>query len=302
MDIKFYFRIFKGVDDLSERDINSIALLDSGVGGLTVASELIKLMPEKHYIYYGDTVHLPYGVREIEEVKDFAHKIINFLMKDKNADIVVLACNTASSAIFPEVKNDFDIPIFGTINSTTRKAYSLTENNKVAIIATEATINSGSYQQSLYKFNSNLDIYTKACPKFVDFVEKGELSGKKVYNYAKKCLLPLKNADIDTLILGCTHFPYLKDVIKDIIGEKVSLVDPAVEMAYAIKDRVYKNEDESNVKLNNMGSEELKEIINKENNKVDFMVSDINNISDLLWNNNLLSDISISASEVNIFI
>ena len=274
-----------------------IALLDSGVGGLTVATELIKIMPEKEYIYYGDTLHLPYGPRPLKEVRDFTMKIINFLVNEKKADIVVIACNTASAVALSLAKKNFIIPVYGTIDSASKTASNISENKRVGIIGTEGTVNSGAYQDSLLEFDPTLSVFAEPCPRFVDFVEKGVLSGKKVINYAQKCLEPLKEANIDSLILGCTHFPYLMDVIEEVMGQDVNLINPAVELAKAVRDNINKYNNE-NREINDKKNKIIKRV---ENNKINFMVSDKNNISDLLWNSELVNKKMISLSEVNIF-
>jgi len=265
-----------------------IAFLDSGVGGLTVATEFFEIMPRSEYIYYGDTLHLPYGPRPSEEIKNFSLKIIDFLIKEKNADIVVIACHTASAVALNSAKNKFSKSIYGTIDSASKKAAMITENKKVGIIGTEGTVESGAYQNSLLNFEDKLSVFAEPCPRFVDFVEKGELNGEKVINYAQKCLGPLKKAEIDTLILGCTHFPYLSEIIKKVMGAKVKLINPAVEMAKSVKNTVKK--DEKNNK---------KEISKK--NKIDFIVSDKNNISTLFWDGKLIDKDLISLREINIF-
>jgi len=263
-----------------------IAFLDSGVGGLTVATEFFKMIPDKEYIYYGDTLHLPYGPRPSEEVKNFSLKIIDFLINKKGADIVVIACNTASAVALDLAKNKFDKPIYGTINSASEKAVKTTENKKVGVIGTEGTVKSKAYQNAIIGYNSDLSVYAEPCPKFVNFVEKGELSGEKVFNYAQICLEPLKKAEVDTLILGCTHFPYLTDIIAKVMGENVNLINPAFELARAVKRNIQKIEFEK--KITKM-------------RKIDFMVSDIENISKLFWNGKLIDKNLISLSEVNVF-
>lgn len=275
-----------------------IGLLDSGVGGLTVAAELMKLMPDQRFIYYGDTLHLPYGPRPLEEVQDFSIKIIEFLISEKNADLIAIACNTASSSVLEKARRYFDIPIYGTIDPAVFKAISLTNNKKIGVIGTKGTINSKAYQSALKRFDSELEIYDMACPLFVDFVEGGQLAGPKVKEYANRSLLSLKKAGVDTLILGCTHFPYLLPVIKEVMGRNVDLVDPGVEMAVSIKNNIDYNPNTRGGVLNKEESG-----INKDNKKdtLDFIVSDRNNISNLLWRNDLLGDRSISVTEINVF-
>ncbi|MGM0411055.1 MAG: glutamate racemase [Bacillota bacterium] len=270
-----------------------IALLDSGVGGLTVATEFIKLMPEQKYIYYGDTLHLPYGPRPLNQVKNFTMKIIDFLINKKEADIVVIACNTASAVALSLAKNNFSIPIYGTIGAASKKATLVSKNRKVGIIGTDGTVASGAYQKAIKEFDSSISVFATPCPKFVDFVEEGNIAGKKVINYAQNCLKDLKKAKVDSLILGCTHFPYLTDIIADVMGEDVKLINPAVELSVSVKNNIKSN------LASDVKREKIEDI--DKNNKIDFMVSDKNNISELLWNSKLLNNKLIKLNEVNIF-
>ena len=264
-----------------------IAFVDSGVGGLTVATEFFEIMPEQEYIYYGDTLHLPYGPRPSMEVKNFSLEIIDFLISEKKADIVVIACHTASAVALDSAKTIFSKPIYGTVKAASKRAALITENQKVGIIGTEGTVKSKAYQNSLVNFENNLSVFAEACPKFVDFVEDGKLEGEEVLAYAKNCLKPLKKEKIDTLILGCTHFPYLSKIIKKVMGDEVELINPAVEMAKSVKTNI--------IQKNN-----LKKSKNK-TEKIDFMVSDKDNISTLFWNGKLVDKDLISLREVNIF-
>ncbi|MFP4198838.1 MAG: glutamate racemase, partial [Halanaerobium sp.] len=155
----------------------AIGLLDSGVGGLTVAREIFKLLPEEDIIYYGDTLHLPYGPKDLNLVREYVVQIINYLVSEKNVKAVVIACNTATSAALNYVKRKFDIPIFGMIKSAAAKAVKISERQKIAVIGTEGTVNSQAYQNAILKINKEVDLYAKACPRFVDLVEQGKFDG-----------------------------------------------------------------------------------------------------------------------------
>lgn len=212
-----------------------IGVLDSGVGGLTVARELFKLMPEEDIIYYGDTLHLPYGPKDLVVIRSYVEKIIQYLKDEKDVKAVVIACNTATSAALRYVQNKFSLPIFGMITSTAKKTVKLSSTKKIAVIGTEGTINSQAYQKAVKAVDPTVKVYAESCPDFVQLVEAGKFKGKEVTQTAKTYLLPLKNKNIDNLILGCTHFPYLRPVIKKIMGSEVKLIDPAHIMAEEVK-------------------------------------------------------------------
>lgn len=242
----------------------AIGLLDSGVGGLTAAREIFKVMPEEHIIYYGDTLHLPYGPKDLEILRKYVEKIIKYLIEEKEVKAVILACNTATSAALDYVKGKFDIPIFGMIKSAAVKAVEVSTSQKVAVIGTEGTINSLSYQNQIYKINSEAKLFAKACPKFVELVEAGKFDGYEVQKTALHYLSFLKETEVDTLILGCTHFPYLIPVLDRILEKKIILINPAFEMALEVKNELTK-----------------RDLIKKTNNfnKHQFIVSDKNRIS-----------------------
>ncbi|MFW5976801.1 MAG: glutamate racemase [Bacillota bacterium] len=244
----------------------SIGLLDSGVGGLTVAREVVKALPEEKIIYYGDTLHLPYGPRLLDEVRSFVYKIIDYLIEEKQVKAVVLACNTATSAALEIVKQKYNIPIFGTIKSVARHAFEVSKKNKIGVIGTVGTINSQAYQRALHNLDQELEIFSAACPEFVSLVEKGIFRGKKAEKVAHKYLEGLKNAGIDALILGCTHYPYLIPVIQKVMGNKVTLISSGEAMALEIR----KTLEEKGL---------LNQNCNTSLNQQEFIVSDKNKIS-----------------------
>lgn len=213
----------------------AIGLLDSGVGGLTVAREIFKLMPEENIVYYGDTLHLPYGPKDLNLVREYVEEIISYLIKEKNVKAVVIACNTATSAALNYVKQKFEVPIFGMIQSAAVRAVELSRDKKIAVIGTEGTVKSNAYQNAILEIDSEVKLFAKACPKFVDLVEEGKFSGVEVEKTAHNYLDPLIEAEVDSLILGCTHFPYLTPVLSKIMGNKVRLINPAHEMALEVK-------------------------------------------------------------------
>lgn len=218
----------------------AIGLLDSGVGGLTVAREIFKLLPEEDIIYYGDTLHLPYGPKDLNLVREYVEKIIDYLIAEKKVKAVVIACNTATSAALDYVQKKFEIPIFGMITSAAAKAVKISKRQKIAVIGTEGTVKSLAYQNAILKLNSKADLYAEACPEFVDLVEEGKFDGPEVEKTAQKYLLPLQEAEVDSLILGCTHFPYLSPLLAEIMGSEVTLINPAHEMAVEVKETLKK--------------------------------------------------------------
>ncbi len=212
----------------------AIGMLDSGVGGLTVAREVMKTMPAEKIIYFGDTLHLPYGPKPKIDVKKYVYKIINYF-KQRNVKTIILACNTATSMLLKEARKEINMPLFGTIDGVAERVKNVSKNNKVGIIGTKGTINSNAYQEALKREVTEFEIYAKACPKFVDLAEKGSFAGDKVEKIVREYLLPLKKKNIDTLVLGCTHYPYLIPVIKNVMGENITLVNPAETMAFRAK-------------------------------------------------------------------
>ncbi len=239
-----------------------VGLLDSGVGGLTVLKEVFNFLPDEDVVYYGDTLHLPYGPRPLWEVRNYVFNIIDYLIDEKGIKAIVIACNTATSAALTQVKSFYSIPAFGTVEGAVRKTLKVTRNKKVGVIGTEGTINSKAYQDLLLKLDPEIRVYSQACPVFVDLVEDGKFSGSEVEEVIAESLGELKKAGIDALILGCTHYPYLIQPLREYMGEGVNLISSGVEMAKelsrSLKDR---------------------ELLNNKREKHEFIVSDISRIS-----------------------
>jgi glutamate racemase len=206
-----------------------IGIFDSGVGGLTVARAIIDQLPNESTIYIGDTARGPYGPRKIAEVREFSLEIIEFLVK-RGCKAVVIACNTASSAMLRDARERFQIPIIEVIQPAARRAVAATRTGKVGVIGTNATIDSGSYLDA-FAAAPQLEITSKACPRFVEYVERGETTGAEITAIAREYLKPMLDAKVDTLVLGCTHYPLLTGVISYVMGEGVTLVSSAEETA-----------------------------------------------------------------------
>ena len=212
-----------------------IGVFDSGVGGLTVMREIMRQIPNERIIYFGDTARVPYGNKSKETVTRFSRQITRFLQAHEVKTIVV-ACNTASAYALDELEQEIDIPMIGVVKPGAKAAAESTENGRIGVIATEATISSGIYDRYIQELNHDVTIWGKACPLFVPLVEEGLLKDPVTDEIAKRYLAELIDLDIDTLILGCTHYPLIRSTIGRVMGEKVRLVNPAYETARELKE------------------------------------------------------------------
>ena len=222
-----------------------IGVFDSGVGGLTVAREILRQTPNETIIYFGDTARVPYGSKSKETIITYSRQIIKFLMS-KGVKAIVIACNTASAMALDVVAAEVPIPVIGVVKPGAKAAADTTKSGNIGIIGTEGTINSGIYNQFLSKRNPNVKVYGKACPLFVPLVEEGWINDPITEEIAERYIGELKNTDIDTLVLGCTHYPLIRHVIASVVGDKVTLVNPAYETARCLKKTLETNGLESN--------------------------------------------------------
>lgn len=206
-----------------------IGIFDSGVGGLTVARAILDQLPNESTLYIGDTARGPYGPRPLAEVRDFALETLDFLV-DQGVKALVIACNTASAAMLRDARERYSVPVIEVIQPAVRRAVAATRSGKVGVIGTRATIDSKAYLDA-FAAAPQLKIESIACPLFVEFVERGETSGNAITKVAREYLQPMIDADIDTLVLGCTHYPLLTGVISYVMGNGVSLVSSAEETA-----------------------------------------------------------------------
>ena len=207
-----------------------IGVFDSGLGGLTVLKEIIKVLPNEDIVYFGDTARVPYGPRSKETIMEYTFQAINFLIS-KNVKAIVIACNTATARCLKEANEKYNIPIIGVIEAGARTASYSTKNKIVGVIGTEGTVNSKAYDKEIKKIDNEIKIVSKACPLFVPIIEEGWADTEVAHLTAKEYLKELLEQDIDSLVLGCTHYPILKKTIGDIVGEKIKLVNPAKETA-----------------------------------------------------------------------
>ena len=219
---------------MNEINRNSpIGVFDSGVGGLTVAREIMRNLPNERIVYFGDTARVPYGNKSRETVIRYSRQITRFL-KTKKVKAIVIACNTASALALDTLEQEVDIPIIGVVKPGAQTALSVTKNHRIGVIATESTINSQLYPSLIREQEPQSIVLGKACPLFVPLVEEGWTKDDITEQVARKYLAELLEQDIDTLIMGCTHYPLLRTLLKKVVGEKVELVNPAYETAISL--------------------------------------------------------------------
>lgn len=212
-----------------------IGVFDSGVGGLTVAREIMRQIPNERIVYFGDTARVPYGSKSRETITRFSKQIMRFLQTFQVKTIVV-ACNTASAYALDELEAETDIPVIGVVKPGAKTAAEVTKNGRIGVIATEATIESQIYTKYIKELNRDVTIYGKACPLFVPLVEEGLWQDPVTDEIAGRYLTELIDIDIDTLILGCTHYPLIRSTLGKIMGDAVTLVNPAYETARELKE------------------------------------------------------------------
>jgi glutamate racemase len=206
-----------------------IGIFDSGVGGLTVARAIIDQLPNESILYIGDTARGPYGPRSLAEVRDFSLETLDFLVGE-GVKAIVIACNTASAAMLRDARERYSVPVIEVIQPAVRRAVAATRSGKIGVIGTRATIDSQAYLDA-FAAAPHLSITSTACPLFVEYVERGETSGSEITKIARDYLQPMIDAEVDTLVLGCTHYPLLTGVISYVMGNEVSLVSSAEETA-----------------------------------------------------------------------
>ncbi|MBD5457126.1 MAG: glutamate racemase [Lachnospiraceae bacterium] len=212
-----------------------IGVFDSGVGGLTVVREIMRQIPNERIVYFGDTARVPYGSKSKDTVTRYSRQIVRFLQSHEIKTIVV-ACNTASANALDEIKKEADIPMIGVVKPGARTAVQVTKNGKIGVIGTEATIGSKLYNQYIKQLKEEVEIFGKACPLFVPLVEEGLWQDPVTDEIATRYLAELIDIGIDTLILGCTHYPLIRSTLGRIVGEKVTLVNPAYETARELRE------------------------------------------------------------------
>lgn len=245
-----------------------IGVFDSGVGGLTVVKEIMNQLPGEEIIYFGDTARLPYGSKSKKTVITYTRQIVRFLM-NRDVKAIVIACNTASAFALETVKSEVDIPVIGVVKPGAMVAARTTRNGRIGVIGTEGTIQSGIYSELLSETDPKVMVFGKACPLFVPLVEEGLIDDPVTFEIAKRYIDVLLEKDIDTLVMGCTHYPLLRETIRKIVGENIVLVNPAYETAKSLSEVLteqgLKNDDRP--KLNHKfyvsdGAEKFKQFAN----------------------------------------
>lgn len=210
-------------------------MFDSGFGGLTVARAVIDLLPNEDLVYLGDTARYPYGPRPLDEVAAFARQITSHLIETYDAKMIVVACNTAAAAALQELQASVPVPVIGVIEPGVRSLVAATSTGRVGVIGTVGTVASGAYQRAVAESGPHVELTCAACPGFVEFVERGEADSDQVRILAERLLAPVRDAKVDTLLLGCTHYPFLARTISDAVGRDVVLVSSADETGFEIR-------------------------------------------------------------------
>ncbi|MDE6749073.1 MAG: glutamate racemase [Lachnospiraceae bacterium] len=216
-----------------------IGVFDSGVGGLTVAREIMRQLPNERIVYFGDTARVPYGSKSPETVTRFSRQIVRFL-QTQEVKAIVVACNTASACALEELEKEVELPMIDVVKPGAHAAIESTRNGKVGVIATEATIGSGIYNRYIKENDNSVSVVGKACPLFVPLVEEGLWEDPVTDEIARRYLSELIDIGIDTLVLGCTHYPLIRSTVGRIMGDKVTLVNPAYETAHELKELLHK--------------------------------------------------------------
>ena len=216
------------------KEAKPIGIFDSGIGGLTVLKEIYNKFPHESTVYLGDTARVPYGIRSPETVTRYSFENTRFLFS-KEVKMIVVACNTVSSVSLEAIRTSVPVPVIGVIEPGAKAAVAATENKKIGVIGTEATIKSNSYARAIMNLDNSIEVFGIACPLFVPLVEEGWTGGKIAEMIAREYLQEMKRKDIDTLVLGCTHYPLLKGILAAVMGDGVSLIDSAIETAGEIE-------------------------------------------------------------------
>ena len=213
-----------------------IGMFDSGFGGLTVARAVIDLLPAENLVYIGDTGRYPYGPRPQAEVREFARQLAWSLVKQHDVKAVVVACNTASAAALDVLQQELPVLVVDVVEPGARALVKASASGRVGVIGTVGAIGSGAYERAVASTGADVELTSTACPGFVEFVERGQTSGDEITILAERLLAPVKDAGVDALLLGCTHYPYLARVIGDVMGPEVTLVSSADETAFVTRE------------------------------------------------------------------
>ncbi len=240
----------------------SIGIFDSGFGGLEILREIVKELPQYDYIYLGDSARAPYGNRSKEEIYDFTKKAVDFLFK-RGCHLIILACNTASSEALRKIQREYlpkhypEKRVLGVVIPAAESAAQVTKNNRVGVIATKGTVNSGAFKRELKKLNFQIQVFQQSCPLLVPIVEKGEQDSKATKEVLEDYLKPLMSKNIDTLILGCTHYGLLENQIREIIGNKINIISEGRVIAEKLNNYLKRHFEIESILSKNLGIEFL---------------------------------------------
>jgi glutamate racemase len=215
---------------ITQPDRRAIGVFDSGVGGLTVLHECLVSLPHEDYVYLGDTVNFPYGSKDLQEVRRLAFAATQRLV-GLGVKLIVVACNSATAAALSQLQASFSTPIVGVVMPGARAAMQATRTRRIGIMATEATVRSQAYQMALHSLDAGLEVFAVECPRLAPLIQNGDVFSEEVEAAARECVAPLKAANVDTVILGCTHYPLIARMLRRLLGPNVSLIDSAEEIA-----------------------------------------------------------------------
>ena len=221
-------------------DNRAIGIFDSGLGGLTCVKKVMEIMPNENIIYFGDTGRVPYGTKSKETIIKYVRQNINFL-ETFDIKFIIIACGTASSAALPNIQDEIKTEVIGVLEPTCREAIAVTKNGKIGVIGTQGTINSGKYLETINRINPDTEVYSTACPMFVPLVENGYTEGEVARIIVEEYLAPVKEKGVDTLIMGCTHYPLLRKEIQKFMGDDVRLIDSGAAAAVEAKMHLQKS-------------------------------------------------------------
>jgi glutamate racemase len=214
-----------------------VGVFDSGIGGLSVVKRIATALPQESIVYFGDTARVPYGSKSNATVIDYSVQDAKFLMS-KNVKAIVVACNTASAVALPELRKRFHVPVIGMIEPGSRMAVKESKTGRIGVIGTRTTVSNHAYSNEIKRLNPDAQVFEKACPLFVPLAEEGWVNHKATYDIAEEYLADLKKLDIDTLVLGCTHYPMLAGVIQKVIGDNVKLIDSGIASAEVVREEI----------------------------------------------------------------
>src|SRR5437764_115798 len=211
-------------------DPRPVGVFDSGVGGLTVLHECLVTLPEEDFVYLGDHARLPYGPRALDEVREFSREIGSFLER-QDVKLIVVACNTATSAALPQLQEELAVPVIGVITPEAHAAVQATRNRRIGLLATEGTVEAGRYRELVHALDAGVELVSVACPRLVPLIESDDPFGSETTDAAREYAAPLKHAHVDTVILGCTHYPLVRPIFQRVFGRDVTLIFSAEETA-----------------------------------------------------------------------